>query len=596
MFSSKFSRAAIVLCAVAMFSLPFVGNAQTQTEEDIIASLLQQIALLQEQLNTLLGQQAQTSSCELTQYLSRGSSGAEVTKLQNHLTTTGDYDYGYTTGYFGTVTEAAVGRFQRREGIVAPGGPGYGSVGPLTQERINTVVCGDSAPAPTPAPDPVAPVEEVEISLTRPVENTIVRHGENLTVMWESEGASASWRVRANLLDANGGTVRVNWAGGESSNDGAWRVTVLDDITPGRYRVQVVLADPNGDVHATDTSDLFTVESASGESITLTHPTTGSSVVHGENLTVLWNSQGALSTWLVHTSLLNAQGEVIKERWGESENDGQWRGTVQNDVAPGRYFVKVELEDARGNVRATDESGIFTVESGSGDTISVTHPDENTVLRHGENLTVQWNSSGSSSGRSVYVTLLDLSGDVIKSRWGSSSDDGQWRGTVQNDITPGRYRVQLELVDSSGRVQAVNESELFTVESASGETIALSLPNANTVIRHGEILDVTWTSKNALSTWSVYTTLFDVRGEVTKFRWGRSSNDGSWRGTIRDDVEPGRYIVVVELEDSNGRIRATDESEIFNVEAAVLGASTSVYDEISNTLQDISVSLDNLDL
>lgn len=59
--------------------------------------------------------------------LFQGSSGTEVTKLQNRLTALGVYD-GPITGYFGGLTEDAVIRFQQAQGILADG-----VVGPRTK-------------------------------------------------------------------------------------------------------------------------------------------------------------------------------------------------------------------------------------------------------------------------------------------------------------------------------------------------------------------------------------------------------------------------------------------------------------------------------
>lgn len=52
--------------------------------------------------------------------LKRGSSGTSVTRLQKTLASYGYYN-GPVTGYFGTLTESAVIRFQRANGLIADG-------------------------------------------------------------------------------------------------------------------------------------------------------------------------------------------------------------------------------------------------------------------------------------------------------------------------------------------------------------------------------------------------------------------------------------------------------------------------------------------
>lgn len=73
-----------------------------------------------------------------------GSRGQEVTDLQNYLAGfPALYPSGLVTGYFGSLTQAAVQRFQTEQGIVSSGSPattGYGRVGPQTMARLNTLM------------------------------------------------------------------------------------------------------------------------------------------------------------------------------------------------------------------------------------------------------------------------------------------------------------------------------------------------------------------------------------------------------------------------------------------------------------------------
>jgi peptidoglycan hydrolase-like protein with peptidoglycan-binding domain len=90
----------------------------------------------------------------ITNYLDFGSRGQDVTDLQTYLATNASiYPSGLITGYFGSLTEAAVERFQTAQGIVSSGTPattGYGRVGPQTMARLNALmgnqVSGDTVP------------------------------------------------------------------------------------------------------------------------------------------------------------------------------------------------------------------------------------------------------------------------------------------------------------------------------------------------------------------------------------------------------------------------------------------------------------------
>lgn len=74
-----------------------------------------------------------TNAALLTQELELGSTGAQVTALQTFLSNDSAlYPEGLVTGYFGPLTEAAVKRYQTRNGITA-----VGRVGPVTLASIN---------------------------------------------------------------------------------------------------------------------------------------------------------------------------------------------------------------------------------------------------------------------------------------------------------------------------------------------------------------------------------------------------------------------------------------------------------------------------
>jgi hypothetical protein len=75
---------------------------------------------------------------KFTTQMDIGASGPEVVALQDALKTDGEFPLTVqSTGYFGTVTQKAVGAFQTRYGVVYVGQPGFGRVGPLTMAQLN---------------------------------------------------------------------------------------------------------------------------------------------------------------------------------------------------------------------------------------------------------------------------------------------------------------------------------------------------------------------------------------------------------------------------------------------------------------------------
>jgi hypothetical protein len=95
----------------------------------------------------------------LSATLDFGSRGTNVTNLQDYLKDNPTfYPEGLVTGYFGSLTRAAVQRFQAFYGIVSSGTPastGYGRVGPTTLAKINSLMVGGT---PTTSTDVSGPL------------------------------------------------------------------------------------------------------------------------------------------------------------------------------------------------------------------------------------------------------------------------------------------------------------------------------------------------------------------------------------------------------------------------------------------------------
>ena len=148
----------ISLLTVFACVIPLLASAETTAELQAKAqALLDRVTVLQQQVQGGSPQQnsvraSSGAGCpSLSRNLKKGSSGADVTSLQQFLA--GDpsiYPEGTVSGYFGVLTEAAVKRWQAANGIVSSGTPattGYGSVGPRTRAAM-LAGCGQAAYGP----------------------------------------------------------------------------------------------------------------------------------------------------------------------------------------------------------------------------------------------------------------------------------------------------------------------------------------------------------------------------------------------------------------------------------------------------------------
>lgn len=116
---------------------PMVGNAQTTADlQAQINSLLATIAQLQAQLAVQTGG-GLTGQYNFTQDLTVGSTGGDVTSLQQFLVGGGylNMPIGVSYGYFGPLTRAAVASWQAANGI----SPAVGYFGPISRARANAM-------------------------------------------------------------------------------------------------------------------------------------------------------------------------------------------------------------------------------------------------------------------------------------------------------------------------------------------------------------------------------------------------------------------------------------------------------------------------
>src|SRR3989344_2427896 len=160
---SGFVRVASVVLGVAM-----LGALVTPVGAATVDDLLAQIAQLQSQLLALQGAGAPATSCNFTMNLSMGMSNSEVKMLQQFLNskgavvaTAGAGSPGNETMYFGSLTKAAVVRWQNMNAasVLTPAGltAGTGFWGAFSRAYANslcTVSTGGGTTGGTTTPPP----------------------------------------------------------------------------------------------------------------------------------------------------------------------------------------------------------------------------------------------------------------------------------------------------------------------------------------------------------------------------------------------------------------------------------------------------------
>ncbi len=150
--------------------------------------------------------------------LTFGMRGDDVMALQQSLTTLGFLASGNASGYFGSLTLAAVQSFQRSKTIVSSGSPsttGYGSVGPKTRALITNNRA--STPTPYNPPPPIIPTASATVPAT-PISPPLIGpvlypcvfngqsigHGRSVTAYQSSSVAPGSQCVSESRTCTNG--------------------------------------------------------------------------------------------------------------------------------------------------------------------------------------------------------------------------------------------------------------------------------------------------------------------------------------------------------------------------------------------------------
>jgi len=157
----------IVAISGAAVFMPYAALAQSTA--DVIAQLQAQIAALTAQLATLSGQPAAAPAaggkCAFTRSLTMGTRGDDVMCLQKYLTGTGHYTYsGGATGFFGSVTKAAVMAWQKANSV----SPAVGYFGTLSRAKYDSMVVAVAPPAPKTGGTVVVPAGS-GLTVTAPV-------------------------------------------------------------------------------------------------------------------------------------------------------------------------------------------------------------------------------------------------------------------------------------------------------------------------------------------------------------------------------------------------------------------------------------------
>ena len=141
------AKIAAVVAGLSLVAMSF-AYAAPAAKADTTSDLNAQIAALMAQIAALQASAGGSASASVTfsKDLTLGSSGADVTALQNWLISKGQTIAAGATGYFGAQTKAAVSAWQASAGI----SPAAGYFGPISRAKANAAGGVVTTPGTTP--------------------------------------------------------------------------------------------------------------------------------------------------------------------------------------------------------------------------------------------------------------------------------------------------------------------------------------------------------------------------------------------------------------------------------------------------------------
>lgn len=194
--SSKIVAAAVGFALVlGVFAGASTASAQSMTAAQLVDLLISLGIISSDKAAAAKAAVSSSASVSFTRDLTVGSSGADVTALQNAIGVTP------ATGYFGSLTKAAVQKYQASKGL-----PATGYVGVLTRAELNKSSTGTTGSTGSTGTTGTVVNSGVEGTLTASkasISNSTVREGD---VMKTILGV----KLEAKLSDINVQRVKVN--------------------------------------------------------------------------------------------------------------------------------------------------------------------------------------------------------------------------------------------------------------------------------------------------------------------------------------------------------------------------------------------------
>lgn len=591
-----------LLIALLFGSIPSKASALDITAlQQLIKSLQEQLAQMQTTVVTSPsvggGSGGSHSSCPVFSLsLTVGSTGPEVTKLQQFLLAKGWLSLENVSGYFGPLTKAALAKYQTVKGIV----PGSGYFGPITIAAVNAE-CTVNSNTP-------------KVRLLSPNGGELLTEGDSLTIKWGKSNLPVDSKIRLTVYKGDKADLRnrsrdiidlpsdfksYTWkVEADNSNWGVGKTSIPEkvakilgipsanaDIVNNQYIIALSVASKEGKEIAFDSSDKpFTIFKQNDMSVNFIYPTGGEKFVPGQKVQVKYSVNGFPRPIQVAVQLNDSAiypdgpfNPVSNQNQPYKPATGVYEFTIPSGVKSGSDYSFLLSTD-----HPTTETSIgdgysrrFSIVSGDTTSTSaqpglqVIFPKAGSQFVAGQSYRVLWSGWDYYNGTkvtdySVYLVGGNFEkgsmflGTVDKNK----QDWFEWK--VPSYLTPAsNYKIQF-----SGKYASGDNSDSFSI--VSGDThptptasIKVLSPNGGEYFRIGDSMTVKW-DKGTCKEDRVSVVLRNQSGfqgpDDSGDQAGYTENDGSNTWIIGNIGAGGQYRarVLCEVDGSN---RYYDDSD-----------------------------------
>ncbi len=363
--------------------------------------------------------------------------------------------------------------------------------------------------------------------------------GSSYTLQWTSTGSIANVRIE---LSTDGGATYATTIVQSTTNNGSYTWDPVPAIVSSQCRIRI------SDIQSLAVNDIsdsnFVLTILAAQTISVTAPNGGESLIAGSSSPITWTSSGVSSVGIDYST----------------NNGVAWTNIVSNIPSNGYYLwnpipavsstnCKVRIYDALDTLPVAQSTNQFTILPAP--SISVISPNGGEQLISGTVKNILWTSSNILT---VKIQLTTNSGASWVTVIDSTPSNGSYAWTVP---ALSSNLCKIKISERTAGSPSAQSASTFTVIPSLPQTVTMLSPNGGESLAPGTSYPIKWVSSG----------IDTVKIELT------SNNGVSWTTVVAKTASNGVYIwsPVPAISSTNCKIRVSDavDGDPFGESAAV---------------------------